>query len=333
MALYKRGNVWWCNFQHRGEPHTESTGVRVDEPGSKGVATLKQAEIRLRVAAERGPGGAAASQVTVGDLEGFHVDKIKALKLGERRVKDVESIWKHLIAGLGEHTLAADLTAVKVEKMEAAWKVRGQTVRKRRQALLRALRIVLKEGLIPHLPFKPEDLEPIKSSKKLHSQEGKFRSREVLDAVYAKLSAKAVTAGHREMLRFVELTGLREGEILACGSYQIRRGNLLYVEATKVEEARYVPLSAEALELWKKWRHRFASADLQHSLWRASKKAGVKPGVTLRDLRATFITHLARKNLVAAQKLAGHKSVATTAIYVDAQLDDAIQSHQEVFGS
>jgi integrase len=331
MALYKRGNVWWCTFQHRGKPVYESTGVRAEGVPSKSAARLVEADIRLRLSAERGPGG-PTSQAEVGDLEVLHTDKIKALKLGERRVKDVEGIWRHLKAGLGEYTLVSGLTAAKVEKMEEGWAVRGQTVRKRRQALLRGLKLAVKEGLIPFLPFKPEELEPIRSSRKLATQEGKFRSREVLDLVYGRLSAKAVTAGHRDMLRFVELTGLREGEIQACGSYAVREG-LMRVEATKVDESRWLPLTPEAYELWTRWRHRFASADLQHSLARASKKAGVRPGVTLRDLRATFITNLARKNLLAAQKLAGHKSVATTAIYVDAQLEDAIQSHKEVFGS
>jgi integrase len=333
MALYKRGGVWWCTFQHRGKPVYESTHVRVDAPDSKRAANEQQTLIRARVALESGPGGAATAQVSLADLEEFHLLKIKDLKLGERRVDDVEGLWKHIHAGLGEHTLVSGLTAVQVESLEAKWRkagIRGQTIRKRRQALLRGLKIAQKEGLI-ELPFRLEDLEPITSSRKLTTQSGKYRSRDVLDAVYAKLSAKAVTAGHRGMLRFVELTGLREGEIGACGGYEVR-GQLMHVEATKVEDSRWIPLTEEALEIWKRWRHRFASADLQHSLWRASKKAGVRPGVTLRDLRATYITNLAKKNLPAAQKLAGHKSVATTAIYVDAQLEDAIESYQEVFG-
>jgi integrase len=294
-----------------------------------------EAKHRDNVAAEQGPGGSAASQVRLEDLESLHLLKIRDLKLGERRKGDIEGLWKHIHEGLGKHTLVSGLTPIQVEALEAKWRkagIRGQTIRKRRQALLRGLKLAAKERLIPGLPFQPEDLEPLKSSRKLPSQEGKFRPREVLDAVYAKLSPKATTAGHRDMLRFVELTGLREGEVVACGGYAVREG-LMRVETTKVEDSRYVPLTPKAYELWKKWRHRFASADLQHSLARASKKAGVVPGVTLRDLRATFITNLARKNLPAAQKLAGHKSVATTAIYVDAQLEDAIQSHKEVFGS
>lgn len=338
MAVYKRKGSprWWCKFKHRGEPIYEPTDVPIDR--TKREAQLAEVQIRARIASERGPGGSATSQVSLKDLEGLHLLKLRDLKLGVRRRRDIEGIWKHHFAGLGEHTLAMDLTPVKVEACEAKWRqggVRGQTIRKRRQALLRGLKLAKKEKLIPDLPFDLDELEPLKSSKAKRSQEGKYRTRAVLDAVYAKLSAKAVTAGHREMLRFVELTGLREGEIIACGTYAIREDNkrvLMHVEATKVEEARWLPLTPEAHELWKAWRHRFASADLQHSLWRASKKAGVTPGVTLRDLRATFITNLAKKNLPAAQKLAGHKSVATTAIYVDAQLEDAIEAYDQVYG-
>ena len=76
-----------------------------------------------------------------------------------------------------------------------------------------------------------------------------------------------------------------------------------------------IALRPEALRLAKK-RERFAIGKPNKALKLACEKAGFTKVLTPRDLRAHRITKWAKRSPLAAQKLAGHPSMATTNRYL-----------------
>jgi integrase len=136
------------------------------------------------------------------------------------------------------------------------------------------------------------------------------------------------------MLRFIRLTGLRLEEFRRYHPSWLRPAPagsktkaLLVVppEASKTRDGRTLPLNAEALAIAKQWGSKFKGKKFNHALWLASAAVGVSPPLTPRDLRATYITHVARRDLPAAQRLAGHTNVATTGRYVELDALEAVE--------
>jgi integrase len=253
--------------------------------------------------------------------------------------RDLKYRWVRLQKHLGgEHRAAETLTLNDVRDYETARRregAKGQTIVRERQALVRALKLAVEGGLLLRMPFEAALLRPIKRSPKHPRRKGVLHPQAHIDLVLAKLSKKAVTCGHADICRFVMLTGLRDSELRRAGSFAVTRtewGGVLHVRTAKKTsrhtEDRDIPMGPEALALYDKWKHRFATNDVADSLTMASGKAGVVRGVTLRDLRKFYGSKIAKGKggLAAAQKLLGHANISTTAIYVDALSEDLIQA-------
>ena len=317
--LYIRSNTYWCKFKHRGRVHRLTTGVRVESAGAPRAAAAQEQRLRAQAVLDEGPGRSSASDVTLAALEELHVEHLENRGAAELRVSTVRNLWRHLERHLGEHRDVMTLELRDLDAYEGARRrdgARGQTIRRERQALRRALRLAKRDGLIPMMPLDFDDAERIKSDPKRKSQAAKLWPIETIDAVLEALSSKARAAGHIELCRFVMMTGLRSTELARASAFEVtrlRRGGtavaLLEVpdDGAKTAEARTLPLSREALVIFNRWRHRFAVADVAHALTRASRKVGLEPGVTLRDMRKFYLSHAARSDLAAAQKLAGHE--------------------------
>lgn len=338
--LYPRGDIWWCKFKHRGRPHRESTDVRVSSAGSRAKARQAESVIKARVILEEGPGGrAATSRVTLGILEEAHLEYLENKGYDELRLETVSNLHRHIQRHLGgEHRDAMTLTVADLEGYEGLRRkekcrgefTKGQTIRRERQALRRAMKISIRSGIMDRMPFDWDLLEPITSDPKKKSQTAKLRDIKTVELVLSKLSAKAKHAKHEGICRLVMVTGLRgQGELRRAGEFEVRmlpRGSraaaVLVVpdDGSKTADPRDIPLSRYALDLYNHVKDRLAIADVAHALKRASNKAGIDPGLTLRDLRKFHGSHAARRDLGAAQRLLGHRKVSTTALYVDADL-------------
>lgn len=345
--LYPRGNVYWTRFKHRGKRHAYSTGVDRTHPGALRAARAAEQRIKAEVVLREGPGGRATSEVTLAILEELHLEHLENKGFGELRIETVRNLWRNLQRHLGEHRDVMKLTLGDIEAYEGRRRkdtsrgepTRGQTIRRERQALRRAMRIAKRDGHIPHMPFDWEDVEPIASDPKRKSQTGKLHDVATVRRVLAALSAKAKASGHVDICRFVMMTGLRSAELKRAGGFSVSTGHkgvaaLLHVpdDGSKTADPRAIPLTKAAHDIYKQWSHRFATVDIPHALIRASKKVGVSPGVTLRDLRKFYGSHAARHDLAASQKLLGHTKVSTTALYVDADLPRAIKAGARVAG-
>ncbi len=340
MQIYPRGNILWCRFKHRGERHDKSTDVRCTDKGAQGKARKAAEVIRAQVIVETGPGGrAGVARVTLGDLEELHVEDLENKGYSERRITTVENLHGHIQRLLGgEHRDAMTLTIAEIEAYEGMRRrdkkpARGQTIRRERWALKRSMILAQKQGIIPAMPFEWLLVDRIRSDPKLKSQTAKHRTIETVELVLSKLSAKARTAGHEHICRYVMMTGLRSEELPRARDYEIhpappgvRAKAVMLIPAGEGKTPGVIPMKAEALKIHREWSHRFPIADVAHSLKRASTAAGVDPGVTLRDLRKFCGSRVARRSLLAAQKLLRHEKVSTTALYVEADVIDTAEA-------
>lgn len=316
--LYRRGAVWWTKFKHNGETVRFSTAC--SDP--KRAATEAR---RLRVDHEQANPYHSAG-VVLEDLEQIHIRALKDKGRSALRIKDIENLWRNLRAHLGGNGRdAMTLTAADIQSYEGlrrGQKIRGQTIRREIQALRKSLKLASRDGLIRRMPLDFDELDNIESDAPLARQASKPRSEAEIRKVLGKLSVKAKTAGYDKMLRFLRLTGLRLEEFRRFEPSWIRSAAVLAVPtiATKTgrvtQVGRTLPLTKEAHAIAKRWGAQFRRKKFNHALWLASSAAKVSPPLTPRDLRATYLTEMARHDPVVAQRLGGHKSLATTSRYV-----------------
>jgi len=136
-------------------------------------------------------------------------------------------------------------------------------------------------------------------------------------------------------LRRAELLGLGEGDVdLKAMTLLVRRG--------KGGKSRLLPLAgptAEAIEDWLEFRsassdgalfvtrggNAMCPTDLNRMFRRTVKRSGIRRvGVTLHTLRHTFATLLLKEgvDVRTLQRLLGHASIETTALYLHLETDD-----------
>jgi integrase len=125
------------------------------------------------------------------------------------------------------------------------------------------------------------------------------------------------------------LTGMRRGEILSLKWDQIR-GGFIYLEKTKTNESRQIPVSDALEALFKdirqkdglRYEHVFTfrgkpiERDLHVGFNAAVKRAGLV-GFRFHDLRHTFASQMVLNggSLKAVQEILGHKSMTMTLRY------------------
>ena len=125
------------------------------------------------------------------------------------------------------------------------------------------------------------------------------------------------------------LTGMRRGEILSLKWDQIR-GGFIYLEKTKTNEARQIPVSDDLEAVFKdirqrdglRYEHVFTfrgqpiERDLHVGFGAALKRAGLV-GFHFHDLRHTFASQLILNggSLKDVQEILGHKSMTMTLRY------------------
>lgn len=115
-------------------------------------------------------------------------------------------------------------------------------------------------------------------------------------------------------------TGMRSSEITELDVKWLR-GKILYLPDSKNSDAREVPLSLRARELWgmvpaKSGKAFSLTPDNRDKIFRkARKKAGLS-GFTFHDTRATAITRLSKRlDILALAKMIGHRDIKSLMIY------------------
>ncbi len=146
-------------------------------------------------------------------------------------------------------------------------------------------------------------------------------------------------------------TGIRRGELLALNTNAVDfQACPLTVKNGKGGMGRVIPLCEELMELLRDWLEPRPECEhdgvfttrsgqplgkhgLQDAFQRAKKAASIeREGITIHSLRHTFASLLLQNgaDLVSLQRLLGHSSLDTTAIYLYVQMDglrEAVKKH------
>ena len=311
------------SFKLRGDKQQGYTGLADFE------AAAKEAR-RQRVETEAAdPGRGQRIACPLDRLEAIDMARVANKGFRDGRSKDIEGLWRPLfrhLGGAGRDVMT--MSEGDIERYEGARrqddngrgeKVRGQTIREEVQTLRRGIKLAIRDKLIHRSPIEWDLLDAIEDDPPDERQASKPWTDVEIDRALSFLSAKALRAGILELMQFAELAGLRMEELKRYERRTWLRGRELHVPATGAKTgkkgARVIALRPEALRLAKK-RERFAIGKPNKALKLACEKAGFTKVLTPRDLRAHRITKWAKRSPLAAQKLAGHTSIATTNRYL-----------------
>ncbi|PKN30499.1 MAG: hypothetical protein CVU64_03140 [Deltaproteobacteria bacterium HGW-Deltaproteobacteria-21] len=176
---------------------------------------------------------------------------------------------------------------------------------------------------------------PFSGGKSLLLKENNQRIRYLSEEEITRLIVECKPKVHLHRIVVAALnTGMRKGEILSLRWSQIRNG-FIYLEKTKTNERREIPVNDELEALFKEIRKEqgltseyvftyakrmFSRVD--RAFHGALKRAGIED-FTFHDLRHTFASHLVMKgaSLKEVQELLGHKTMTMTLRYAHLSQD------------
>jgi len=259
--------------------------------------------------------------------------------------------WKRLCLGnfkdyFGEETIIGNIRYVDLETYRNH--LRNKLTRKN---TIRTDASVNREiSCLHHLLSKGTEWElmesnPFKKGKSLLTKENNKRLRFLTHEEIQKLLA--VAPQHlKEVIICAVNTGMRRGELLSLKWEQVRNG-FIYLQNTKTDEPRQIPINDTLAELFKEIKKRNPAGryvftyqngkksevkqvgnlkvlkfndepmlETKHSFETAVKKAGIEH-CRFHDLRHTFASHLLMNgaSLKDVQELLGHKTIEMTLRY------------------
>lgn len=330
MTIFKRGSVYWFEFETHGVRHRESTGIRLGAKDGKQRAKAIEANYRMDLV-EKGKGikrkQAAPSfkEAMTAFLVQSEIDHSDHPDTTKRYVTSS----KPLLRFFGGAVLDA-ITSEDVEKYRKRRKaiISEKTGRKLRPATinreLACLRVVFNhfskvapENPVNDVEFEPEDNERMR-----------FLSHEE-EAIYLADASQPL----RDLVVLALDCGLRAGEAVKITKRDVNfDAGTLFIPKGKTKEARrYVPLTARVAEVL---RERVESAEgvclFPHAkdINKPMKKVnnahyGVLrrtelEHVTIHDLRHTFGSRMAEAgtDIATLAALMGHRKITTTMRYV-----------------
>jgi len=283
-----------------------------------------QAPIRTAPAAEM-------PAVTLAAVAARDIAEAASRGVSARQQESIEASWvpvlKHFGLDAAPEAVTFDAIVTYVNARRDAG-LRGQSIRKERQAIGRGLRIAKRLGAIAEIPEMPK----IANDPKKKEQAGQFREPALvfrfLDALRAIPRSHPAAHQYELVLR----TGLRRDEV--------RRLSLSWVEmlsdgtadvpavlrvpewAAKGRAEREVGLTREALALILELAdgcdlHEPLCPSRHHKAARKASKMVDSDSITLRDLRHTYATLAGQTGDVkAVQAALGHTSLAMTQRYL-----------------
>ncbi len=215
------------------------------------------------------------------------------------------------------------LLTVKNHRTKDERELTSSTRHNYQKVLIAALNHAVREGIMPHNPFKQ-----IPCSERIEAKE---EEREFLTIEEQK--KLFVTPCSREDVRvafmFSCLTGLRMSDVLALCPKHIKtspdgKSQYIEIEQEKTEEKVVVPLLPEAkkyLSEDKSYDEPYftmpSKAAISRCLVKWTEAAGIDKHITFHSARHTFATTLLTlgSDLYTVSKLLGHKNIQTTEIY------------------
>jgi site-specific recombinase XerD len=328
MGLYKRKGTaaWWCRFEVAGHEVRRSTRT-----ADRRAAQVE--ERRLRAYYEsKAPRRRAGGPPGLADLGGLDVERAHANGTTTRHLAAVEYQWSKIVEIMGADTDVRRIDHDMVQRYIARRRdggALGQTITREVQALKRACVDAHRRGW---LPLPPTDWPKVRHDAPRAERKGRLHPPSVLAAWLAELTPDA-----RDEASLALYTGLRAAELKRMTSQWVEPAPrssgvpaLLRIpaESAKSRRERVVPLVAQAVAII----HRRAGGVLSGSpvlhqgshkttYRQARKRIGYRTPISLRDLRHTYGTLVARQaGVEIARDGLGHTSLATTNRYVTGDL-------------
>lgn len=312
--IFKRGEVYWVAYYHRGTEHRESSGS-AKEADARRLLKKRLGEIQAKKFV-----GPHEERVTYEDLEKGYLQDYEVR--GLRSKETAEARVKHLRAYFAL-SRALDITPARIRAYQAARLDEGAeagTINREVAALHRMFRISVKAGLLSACPSFPERLEENPPRQGFFEHEEYMAIREHLPQDY------------RDVLDFAYYTGWRRREIieLTWAEVDLSGGVVrLNPERSKTKTGRLLPLSRPLREvLTRRWQARLIArkgevrgTDLVfhrngqpigdwRKTWNAACKAAGLLGKKLHDCRRTAARNLVRAGVPerVAMAILGHKT-------------------------
>ena len=319
MSLYKRGRIYWCEFEFAGKRYRYSTGT-----GDRGKARIEEARLKVQVSRDTPPRPRRGAAPELSIMGGADVENVEKRGKSPGYVAAIASMWRNLVRVLGptladvDHRSLEDYAATR--RKEGA---RGQTIRRELGRLQWAFKRCELEGV----PVDPPRAWPkIESDPSDPRRTGKLVEPAVLRAYLAELPADL-----RDEWTVAALTGLRQGELARLTFEWVRLSPISGWTVVVPQgggkrrlHERIVSLPEQARKILVARSRRHEGLLFPRERWngrraldRAAKRLGLPHRLTLRDLRTTYgTTALVTSGDAAAVMAAlGHSDLRTTQRY------------------
>lgn len=331
MSLYKQptSSVWWCQFRVAGQLVRRSTGETDRVAAEREERRLRSQREQAAPVKRRGVG-------TIHDLGVEDVARAEAEGGTSSWVERVETFWDKIEFHFKPSTDPIKITATDVLAFVADRRssgVKGQTIRRELQALLRGLKSAKAKGWISQLP---DPWPELKDDPKDPKQRGKLHPAKVIIRVASELPERACDG-----FAFCLATGLRLHELQRVRASFVRPAPakskaaavlVMPDETTKGRKRRPIGLSKASLGIVRRREKQFGDEIFPiygygQALRRTCKRLGISPTVTMRDLRHAYASRALKVsggNLSAVAKALGHTETETTNLYLHAEEPDVL---------
>jgi len=328
VALYKRGNVWWYEFEFVGRRYRGSTRA-----GSQKVAL--QIEAAKRVMLAKGEVG-IDDPSDIPTLREFSRDFIRQIKMERAEKPRTVRFYEEKVARLLESAAIADVRLDRIDEDLVESYKRARTTAASRHGKPMAPASVNRElATLRRMLRMARDWNRIKAVPKIKLLKGETSREFVLSRADETRYLDAVPEGMKPLCEFLVETGLRVGEALRLEWQQIdlrAKPGFVTVRAahSKSGNSRTVPLTTRARCAIEKIRprdgivFRTATGDPLYHTWLNQQHAAVRQALgfpsdfVLHSLRHTFGTRLGEIGAEAftIMSLMGHSTVTVSQKYV-----------------
>lgn len=319
MGLYRRGQVWWMSFTHRGKQVRKPTNVR-----DKRLAEKIYHKVMTQLAEGQWLDKLEGEDRTFKELSDKYINEYA--KLNKRSwQKDQERLNNHLIPFFGE-LIVTEISPKAISAYKGLRYQKGispSTINRELTIMKHMYSMAVREWeWCRDNPVKRVSME----------KEGQPRDRWLTYEEEKRLMATC-PGWLQEIVTFALNTGMRQGEILSLRWQDVNLfSGIATLQETKNGERRSIPLNRTVWEFLKsKSKVRYLASDyvfandagkkmdggnLRTDFMKALKAAKVE-GFCFHDLRHTFATRLVQRgiDLYKVQKLLGHRDNKTTQRY------------------
>lgn len=345
MSVYRRGDVWWYDFTHKGVRYRASTGLR----GKTAARKVEDAE-RERAAL----GAPDRAELTI---EGAAAKWFTARQADKKSAKTTAQRLEIMLRLIGPQTLCSNIDAPEIE--DAMQLRRLETTRQGKLPTNATVnRDLIDTTLRPILGYARKVLKQRVREIEwtdLRLDEPKERDR-TFSLAEIEAWRGALPVHHRAVFDFAARYGCRlqemffpldcvdaeEGRILLRNRKNGRGHNLRLLPEDRRTVAALYSRAVEA-KLPTLWFREMKSGKLEPIRWRgfqsASRRAldsaGIADARPCHDLRHHAGTSLVRKtgNLAATKRLLGHDNIQSTMRYVHADDGDVFEAMRHAYAT